>query len=63
MWMEESLQQVCNDHEFSFEHPNRDVEQPSGCTSLQFKGVSSLKVQMMAEAREVKEKALREHVG
>lgn len=48
MWIEESLVQIWNAHEIRFgqvafmvpaEHPNGDVEQASGYTSLELRGV------------------------
>lgn len=65
--MEESLEQVWNDHEFNFGyagfkvavgHPSGDVEQASGYTHLQFRVVVQTREKglMMTEARQVKEK-------
>lgn len=69
--MEESLEKGWNDHEFSLGqvgfkvpvgHPSGDVEQASGCTGWEHRGVVSVKVQIIIRATAVEEKALRECV-
>ena len=69
--MEESLEKGWNDHEFSLGqvgfkvpvgHPSGDVEQASGCTGWEHRGVVWVKVQIIIRATAVEEKALRECV-
>lgn len=69
--MEESLERGWNDHEFSLGqvgfkvpvgHPSGDVEQASGCTSWEHRGVVWVKVQIIIRATAGEEKALRECV-
>ena len=57
--MEESLERGWNDHEFSLGqvgfkvpvgHPSGDVEQASGCTSWEHRGVVWVKVQIIIRA-------------
>lgn len=65
--MEESLERGWDYHEFSLGQvgfkvpvgrPSGDVEQASGCTSLEHRGVVWVKVQMRVKATAVEEKAL-----
>lgn len=43
-------------------YPSGDVEQASGCTSLELRGVVWAKIQMMVKVMEVEEEALSECV-